>query len=126
MLVPKFLLQRLWVKNSLSRTTPTTLTFTLENPFLLGHLIGVEALSINQTAVNLTTLQFITNHQPPVPLSQLSLEAPLMVNHKQTVVFQFEYPVPVPAGKLTVALTAVSKETGSMSIVLEDTLITPL
>jgi hypothetical protein len=126
MLVPKFLLQRLWVKNSLSRTTPTTVAFTLENPFLLGHLIGVEALSINQTAINLATLQFVTNNQPPVSLSQLSLEAPLVVNHKQAVLFQFNYPEPVVAGKLTVALTAVSKETGAMSIVLEDTLITPL
>jgi hypothetical protein len=122
MLVPKFLLQRLWVKNSLNRISPTTLTFTLENPFLLGHLIGVEALSINNIAVDLTTLQFTTDNQSTVAFNALSAETPLAINHKQSVVFEFDYPTPIPAGKIAVGLTAVSRETGSMSIVLEDTI----
>jgi hypothetical protein len=118
MIIPKFLLQRLWVKGSLQRTTANSLSFQLENPFLLGHLVGIEALSINNQAVDLATLQVDGR-----PVETLTTDAPLAINHKQQVVFGFAWEAhPIPTGKVSVGLTANSKETGSMSVVLEDTL----
>ncbi|MCX5921454.1 MAG: hypothetical protein NTW61_09110 [Candidatus Melainabacteria bacterium] len=124
MIIPKFLLQRLWVKNSLQRVSADSVSFRLENPFLLGHLIGVEALTLNGASVDLTTLQVGTDLQPAVAVTALNAEAPLAVAHKQVAVFQFKWEAPVPVGKLVVGLTAISKETGAMAITLEDTLAT--
>lgn len=123
MIIPKFLLQRLWVKGSLTRIAPDRLTFQLENPFLLGHLTGVEALTINGNAVELSTVRVSTEVNSAVLASALSTEAPLPIAHKQVALFELAWEAPVPAGKLVVGLTAVSKETGAMSITLEDTLV---
>ena len=122
MIIPKFLLQRLWVKGSLTRITPDKLTFQLENPFLLGHLTGVEALTINGNSVDLSTVRVSTQGNSAVPVNELSAETPLAVAHKQVAVFELAWEASVPAGKLVVGLTAVSKETGAMHVALEDTL----
>jgi hypothetical protein len=124
MIIPKFLLQRLWVKGSLTRVDAHRVSFQLENPFLIGHLMGVEALSINTLPVDLATLHVSTNTHEAVPASTLSAEASVAIAHKQVATFEFGWDAPVPAGKLIVGLTAVSKETGAMSVTLEDTLTT--
>ncbi|MCS6266173.1 MAG: hypothetical protein H2174_01270 [Vampirovibrio sp.] len=122
MIIPKFLLQRLWVKGSLTRIATDRLTFQLENPFLLGHLTGVEALTLNGNSVDLSTVRVSTDVNSAVLVNELSAEVPLPIAHKQVAVFELAWEAPVPAGKLVVGLTAVSKETGAMSITLEDTL----
>jgi hypothetical protein len=124
MIIPKFLLQRLWVKGSLTRVDAHRVAFQLENPFLIGHLIGVEALSLNTMPVDLATLQVSTDTQPAVPALTLSVDNAVAIAHKQTATFAFSWDAPVPVGKLVVGLTAVSKETGAMSVTLEDTLAT--
>ena len=124
MIIPKFLLQRLWVKESLTRKTADLLTFQLENPFLLGHLTQIEALTLNGTPVDLESLRLSTDTHSAVPLAELTADTPLAIAHKQRVFFEFSWQLSVPAGKLVVGLTAVSKETGAMSVTLEDTLST--
>jgi hypothetical protein len=122
MIIPKFLLQRLWVKGSFVRTSLGRICFKLENPFLVGHLTGIESLTLNGTSVDLTTLTVSTDVQGVVSADSLTNQTSLKVAHKQVVVFEFGWEAPVRAGKIVVALTAVSQETGVMHVSLEETL----
>ncbi len=119
MAVPSFLLKKLYVKGSL-RTTPSGFEFVLKNNLAPGSIIGLGAVTVDDTVFPPETIAIKSPHgewRGDQITSKSSATFPMNAETKVSV--QGQAPAP---GSHHVVLAVITREVGRLEIDFTDTI----
>lgn len=121
--IPKFLISRLYVRNSLRQLRDGRVVFRVTSGMLSGHLTGVEQVVVGGHGVPGDAVTLVVNGQAHAAVS-LSAERPLHIAANQEIEVQLVgVPQHLPSGRYAMQLVLWSEELGRLDIPLEDELM---
>lgn len=119
-MIPSFLLKKLYVKGSFKNTS-NGFQLSLRNTLAPGTILSVSPLQIDGRDVPLSNIEIITDDNPPVRASDISLAQPKAFPLNVMITFRVN-DQPLLPGLHRVTVTVNTKEAGELRIDAEDTI----
>jgi len=115
-MIPKFMLKKIYVVNSLKQDGDT-ITFQLLNNLYPGTVIGAEPVKIDELAFELSKTEIVYDNEKIIA-DQISKDNPFPLTKGVTFTFQIEGVI--QPGKHKIEFNFLTKEAGSIIFDVED------